>query len=1163
MNSRRILVVAAAGLSAALWTYACGDGATEPPTPPPDPSRPTTVVENPDRAALVALYQTTDGPNWVNSDKWLTGAPLGEWYGVDTDRSGRVVRLDLRVNQLTGQIPSELGNLAGLESLNLGWNDLRGSIPLEFGNLGNLRFLNAYGNNLTGRIPPELGNLTELTQLNLGQNILSGPIPPELGALAKLTRLYLSLNYLTGPIPPELGKLVNLTDLYLASTNLSGPIPPELGKLVNLKSLELWWTELKGPIPTTFLELKRLTSLTYHWRASRTAGLCAPGTTEFVTWLNGLEKHRGPYCNESDVEALQALYESADGTNWTGSAGWLQDPATAGWFGISADSLGRVVELDLSGNGLSGRIPGSLGNMARLNSLRIGENALSGPLPQSLARLTLEELHYSNTEMCLPTDPSFREWLNGVRSHDGTGLECSPLSDRDILVALYEATGGRNWRYAAGWLTDAPLNDWYGVYADHDGRVNRLRLSRNNLTGWLPTELGSLASLSLLNLRGNVLTGPIPQELGGLANLRYLDLGANQLEGPIPADLGNLASLYYLRLVGNTLDGGIPQELGGLASLQTLDLGRNSLTGPIPTELGSLANLEELLLDDNDLVGAIPSEFRELTGLRMLKLDNNTRLAGALPRDLTRLRTLDALLLSATGLCVPRESGFLEWLEGVAAKQVVLCDGKALSTAYLTQAVQSLHFPIPLVAGEAALLRVFVTAQRANSEDIPPVRANFFLPGMEKYVVDIPGKPTSIPAGVDEGRLASSANADVPGEIVQPGLEMVIEIDPDGTLDPALGVAGRIPETGRMAIDVQTMPLFDMTLVPFIWTAEPDSSVVELIEAMAADPENHEMLWKTRTWLPIGDLDVTSHEPVITSTNSTLDLLGETAAIRVMEGGTGHYAGIIGRPTTYSHGIAELGGRASVSVPDDYVLAHELGHNLSLGHGPCDSVHGDRSFPYPDGSIGAWGYDFRDGGRLVEPTANDVVAGCNGLVLSSWISDYAFDKALRFRLSDADGTRPPARSLLLWGGVGTDSVPFLEPAFVVDAPPELPRSGGEYRIAGRTGGGVELFSLSFDMPQIADGDGSSSFAFALPVRPGWENSLASLTLTGPGGSTTLGGDSDLPMVILRNPRTGQIRGILRDLPPATQAAADAEVPAAPGLEILFSRGIPGADAWRR
>ena len=240
---------------------------------------------------------------------------------------------------------------------------------------------------------------------------------------------------------------------------------------------------------------------------------------------------------------------------------------------------------------------------------------------------------------------------------------------------------------------------------------------------------------------------------------------------------------------------------------------------------------------------------------------------------------------------------------------------------------------------------------------------------------------------------------------------------------------------------------------------------------------------------------------------------------------------------------------------------------MSLYHAPCGEAGGpDPSYPYPDGSIGAWGYDFRDGGSLVHPrTGRDLMSYCN----PRWISDYSFSNALRYRLFD-EGSPAAAviaassKSLLLWGGVAADSVPYLEPIFVVNAPPTLPDSAGEHRITGRTASGGELFSLSFAMPEVADGDGSSSFAFVLPARPGWADALASITLSGPGGSVTVDRDSDLPMAILRNPRTGQVRGILRDLPPATQAArAAAGRTAGPGLEVLISRGIPDAAAWRR
>ncbi len=178
--------------------------------------------------------------------------------------------------------------------------------------------------------------------------------------------------------------------------------------------------------------------------------------------------------------------------------------------------------------------------------------------------------------------------------------------------------------------------------------------------------------------------------------------------------------------------------------------------------------------------------------------------------------------------------------------------------------------------------------------------------------------------------------------------------------------------------------------------------------------------------------------------------------------------------------------------------------------------------------------------------------------------------SVRLRLNDAGNAQAAldsvwTRALLLWGGIDAGSVPFLDPVFVIDVPPALPRSVGDYGLTGRTGSGTVLFSVAFDMPEVADGDGSSSFVFALPVRPAWEGSLASVTLSGPGGSVTLDEESNLPMAILRNPRTGQIQGILRDLPPTivTQAAADTAVARAPGLELFFSRGIPGPEAWRR
>ena len=163
------------------------------------------------------------------------------------------------------------------------------------------------------------------------------------------------------------------------------------------------------------------------------------------------------------------------------------------------------------------------------------------------------------------------------------------------------------------------------------------------------------------------------------------------------------------------------------------------------------------------------------------------------------------------------------------------------------------------------------------------------------------------------------------------------------------------------------MPTLDVTVIPFVWSDTHDSTIVDLVRDMAAAPESHEMLGVTRALLPIGGIKVTAHEPVISSSNSSFDLLGQTATIRKMEGGTGHYKGMMSRPVTGAGGVAHLPGRSSFSQPYAGVVAHELGHNLNLAHAPCGGAGGpDPAYPYRDGSIGAWGYEF-DARGLVPP----------------------------------------------------------------------------------------------------------------------------------------------------------------------------------------------------
>jgi len=219
--------------------------------------------------ALVRLFEDTNGRRWDGSARWLENTNPCGWYGVGCGE-GRVTSirleengltgmiptelgglrklhtLDLWSNQLSGPVPAELGNLEDLRSLNLWFNELSGPIPVELGSLSNLEVLYLHGNRLTGTIPPQLGGLTSLRQLWLASNQLTGSIPPDLGALSSLQRLFLGFNQLTGPIPPELGSLSEVWALDLGNNELTGPIPTELANLTNLEWLTIWGNQLAG-----------------------------------------------------------------------------------------------------------------------------------------------------------------------------------------------------------------------------------------------------------------------------------------------------------------------------------------------------------------------------------------------------------------------------------------------------------------------------------------------------------------------------------------------------------------------------------------------------------------------------------------------------------------------------------------------------------------------------------------------------------------------------------------------------------------------------------------------------------------------------------------------------------------------------------------------------
>ena len=344
-----------------------------------------------DRAALVALYNATEGGSWTTRTNWLSGRPLDEWHGVTTDSGGRVTALNLVSNDVHGALPAALGDLTNLQRLDLGGNGLTGEIPPELAGLSNLTSLDLRSNGLTGEIPPELAGLSNLQWLYLNHNGLTGEIPPELASLSNLTELYLSTNQLSGEIPPELGRLSNLMELGLYANQLTGEIPPELGGLSNLRALSLSSNELTGPIPA---ELGDLTNLEFLWLGWNELTGPIPAALGDLTNLESLSLSSNPLTGPipaalGDLTNLESLR-----LRWNDLTGPI--PADLG-------DLTNLQRLDLRGNDLTGPIPAELGDLTKLKVLDLWANDLTGRIPAALGDLAnLESLQLRGNDLTGP-----------------------------------------------------------------------------------------------------------------------------------------------------------------------------------------------------------------------------------------------------------------------------------------------------------------------------------------------------------------------------------------------------------------------------------------------------------------------------------------------------------------------------------------------------------------------------------------------------------------------------------------------------------------------------------------------------------------------------------------------------------------------------------------
>ena len=307
----------------------------------------------------------------------------------------------LRINHgLTGEIPSEIGQLTNLETLKLQYNELTGSIPPEIGNLTSLVKLDLRYNNLSGSIPTEVWSLTSLKELGIQKNQFSGTIPSAIGNLTELTHLYLYGNQFTGSIPAEIGNLINVWKLHFNNNQFTGLIPETICNIdmsfYNPYSFDISGNQLLPPYPDCVAEF-----VGYQYSED-----CASNYL-----FDGI-------CTEqSDLDVLQKFIDNSSETinmEMDDNNNGIIEPIELGtqhwWDGRLTElncNYDLANEFTLSDLGLSGEIPQEIGTLDSLEFLWLEDNQLTGPIPTeigNLSKLKYLIMHYNQLSDSIPSE---------------------------------------------------------------------------------------------------------------------------------------------------------------------------------------------------------------------------------------------------------------------------------------------------------------------------------------------------------------------------------------------------------------------------------------------------------------------------------------------------------------------------------------------------------------------------------------------------------------------------------------------------------------------------------------------------------------------------------------------------------------------------------------
>ncbi|KAI3769479.1 hypothetical protein L6452_00582 [Arctium lappa] len=673
------------------------------------------------------------------------GRNLSDWLG----KLPKLSLLDLRVNNLSCEIPSSIGNQTQLTKLYLNYNSMVGQIPSSIMNLTHLTHLSLDYNEFTGFLP-SLESLSNLTDLFLNDNNFDRwKLPDWLGKLNKLTYLQLNAVNLSGEIPSSIFNLTEIGELHLSSNQIEGRIPPVPSTMTKLTALGLGQNQLKGPIPSSLPNLKNLEIIFLDDNN-------ISGTVEADIFLS-LKKLKALFLGGNRI-TLSVI--SNHTTNTLPKFEILRlESCNLRVFPDFLRYQDQLLDLYLDGNKIDGLIPEWMGNTSKetLQTLSLSKNSIRGfeqhsPLLPWVGLLVLD-LSHNMLQGSIPVPPPTT--MNLLVSNNKLTGEIPPsICDLQSLQVL-----DLSFNNITGSVTPCleKLKDSLLV----------LNLRGNTLRGTIPNTFTNGSKLLMINFSENQLEGRLPRSLENCASLQILDLGNNHIEDTFPFWLGELSELQVLILKSNKFHGAIrvPRKTNSMfPKLRIIDLSYNSFSGDLPHQyfqewsamkemesdaaymqaridiwqdnygwIGNYSYSMKLInkgvnmeyekiidifiavdLSSNKFGGKIPESIQSLSCLRLLNLSNN-ELSGVIPSFMGNLTLLESLDLSRNNLS-GKMPGELTQLNFLALLNVSYNN----LTGHIPQGTQFNTFPNTSYLGNLALCGDPLSKKCENSEASKP-----------------------------------------------------------------------------------------------------------------------------------------------------------------------------------------------------------------------------------------------------------------------------------------------------------------------------------------------------------------------------------------------------------------------------------------------------------